>query len=255
MLPSRRDVGLGTLARFEPQKGKLFYAGRDSKVLQTFATEQTNLLHLSQTNPRRKLQTRYLETVFKVEQAAYAPPDTDWPAIAGICRAVGGSPLAMLLAAAWVETLGAAEILGEIRGSLDFLETDRRHVDARHRSMRVVFDASFDRLTPEEQQAFARMSVFRGGFTRESAQDVAGASLRARSTLVRQSLLRRDPVSGRYDMHELLRQYAEGRLAERPGDDVLRSADAERRSRDALRSGAARRARAAIDELSVDRSA
>jgi serine/threonine protein kinase/predicted ATPase len=144
---------------------------------------------------------------------AFAPSDSDLSAIATICRAVGGSPLAILLAASWVESLTVAEIAEEIRRSLDFLETDLRHVEARHRSMRAVFDASWQRLGAEEQRSLARMSVFRGGFMREAATDVAGASLRVLSTLVRQSLIVRDPQSGRYSMHELLRQYAEGKLA------------------------------------------
>jgi predicted ATPase/predicted Ser/Thr protein kinase len=143
---------------------------------------------------------------------AFTPRDHDLAAIATIGRVVGGSPLAIVLAASWVEVLSAQEILEEIRGNLDFLEADRRHVDERHRSMRVVFDAAWQRLSADEQVQFARLAVFRGGFTREAAVQVAGASLRTLANLVRQSLLRRDPATGRYDVHELLRQYAEGRL-------------------------------------------
>ena len=60
-----------------------------------------------------------------------------------------------------------------------------------------------------------KLSVFRGGFTREAAEQVAGASLRTLSALVDKSLLRVD-ASGRYDVHELLRQYGEERLDEAP---------------------------------------
>ena len=58
-----------------------------------------------------------------------------------------------------------------------------------------------------------RLSVFRGGFTREAAEAVAGASLRTLTALVDKSLVRVD-ANGRYDIHELLRQYAEERLNE-----------------------------------------
>lgn len=68
VLPSKEDVALGDLKAFEPSKPKLFYAGRDSTVLQRFGTETSNLLQVSQTNPRRKLQMRYLQTVLNVEQ-------------------------------------------------------------------------------------------------------------------------------------------------------------------------------------------
>src|SRR5688572_14042462 len=57
-----------------------------------------------------------------------------------------------------------------------------------------------------------RPSVFRGGFTRTAAQEAAGASLRGLSQLVDKALLKRNPETGRYAMHELLRQYAEEQL-------------------------------------------
>ena len=142
----------------------------------------------------------------------FAPSDEDRAAIESIGRTVGGSPLAILLAAAWVEMLSPTEILREIRSDIDFLESDGRHVDDRHRSMRAVFDAAWQRLSTDEQDQFARLAVFRGGFIREAAQGVTRASLRTLATLVRHSLLHRDPTTGRYDVHELLRQYAERQL-------------------------------------------
>jgi predicted ATPase len=143
----------------------------------------------------------------------FTPRDDDRTAMEQIGRVVGGSPLAILLAASWVEMLSPQEILRGIRSNLDFLESDERHVDDRHRSMRVVFDATWQRLPPEEQERFARIAAFRGGFTREAAQAITGASLRSLASLVRHGLLHRDPSSGRYDVHELLRQYAERQLA------------------------------------------
>ena len=110
-----------------------------------------------------------------------------------------------MLAASWVEVLRPEEILREIRANLDFLERDQRRGDDRHRSMRVVFDAAWERLGAEEREQFARMSVFRGGFTREAAQAITGASLRTLAALVRHCLLQRDPATGRYDVHELVR--------------------------------------------------
>ena len=68
VLPSREDVALGDLTAFEPAKGKLSYAGRDATVMQRFGTEQTNLLLISQANPRRKLQMRYLQEILKIDQ-------------------------------------------------------------------------------------------------------------------------------------------------------------------------------------------
>ncbi|HEX6385814.1 MAG TPA: tetratricopeptide repeat protein, partial [Anaerolineae bacterium] len=99
----------------------------------------------------------------------------------------------------------------EIAQSLDFLETELRDVPERQRSMRAVFDASWKRLTPEEQQVLAALSVFRGGFTREAAQAVAGATLLTLRKLANKSLIG-PGKAGRYEIHELLRQFAADQL-------------------------------------------
>jgi len=64
-----------------------------------------------------------------------------------------------------------------------------------------------------------KLAIFRGGCTRDAAADVAGASLAVLATLVDKSLLRRTRT-GRYDLHELIRQYALAKLAEDPQEHV-----------------------------------
>ena len=143
--------------------------------------------------------------------ANFDPGNDDYPAIVRICQLVDGIPLAIELAAAWVRTLTCAEIAAELERSLDLLSTSARDVPARHRSMQAVFDHSWKLLSDDEQRALARLSVFRGGFDREAAEQVAGAPLRMLSLLVTKSLVRRTGA-GRYDLHELIRQYAAARL-------------------------------------------
>ena len=128
-----------------------------------------------------------------------------------ICRLVEGMPLGILLAATWVEMLSLPEIAGEITRSLDFLETDLQDIPERQRSLRAVFDHSWDLLPERERVMFRGLSVFRGGFKLEAAQQVTGISLRELISLVNKSLLQRDP-GGRYSIHELLRQYAAEKL-------------------------------------------
>jgi predicted ATPase/DNA-binding SARP family transcriptional activator len=131
--------------------------------------------------------------------------------IAHICRLVQGMPLGILLAAAWVEMLTPEEIAAEIQQSLDFLETDLRDVPPRQRSIRAAFDHSWRLLEEGEREVFQGLSVFCGGFTREAALEVVGASLRDLMSLSSKSLLR--PSSpGRYELHDLLRQYGAERL-------------------------------------------
>lgn len=126
---------------------------------------------------------------------------------------LGGLPLGVELAAGWLEMLPLNEIASEIEKSLDFLETDLRDVPERHRSLRAVTDHSWDLLNDDERNIFLKLSVFRGGFERDAAQRIAGASLRTLTGLVNKSLIVRDP-KGRYRVHKLLRQYAEERFKE-----------------------------------------
>jgi predicted ATPase/class 3 adenylate cyclase len=137
------------------------------------------------------------------------------PEIARICDLVEGLPLAIELAAAWTPVLTCVEIADEIERGSDLLATTARDVPERHRSLRAVCDQSWRLLTERERDVFARLSVFRGTFTREAAAAVAGADLRAVSDLVGKSLVRRLDL-GRFEIHEFLRQFAAGRLAEDP---------------------------------------
>ncbi len=135
----------------------------------------------------------------------------DYQHIHHICRLVEGMPLALVFAASWVEMLSIAEIAEEIAHDLDFLETDMVDVPERQRSVRVVFDASWRRLASEEQAVFRQLSVFRGGFTRQAAQAITGASLRTLRGLVHKLFVTLE-ANGRYQIHELLRQYGAEQL-------------------------------------------
>ncbi|MEL7434583.1 MAG: protein kinase, partial [Chloroflexota bacterium] len=141
--------------------------------------------------------------------------EADAPYVGQIVRLVGGLPLGVELAAGWVEMLPLDEIVTEIENSLDFLETDLRDVPERHRSLRAVADYSWNLLSEDERDIFLKLGLFKGGFEREAAQKIAGASLRNLTTLVNKSLLIREP-GGRYRLHKLLRQYAEDRFKEHP---------------------------------------
>ena len=69
VLPGRdREVTLGESKDYEPGKTKHFYLGQDSTILQRFANEQANLFHVSQANPRRKLQLRYLREISAIDE-------------------------------------------------------------------------------------------------------------------------------------------------------------------------------------------
>jgi predicted ATPase/DNA-binding SARP family transcriptional activator len=159
----------------------------------------------------------------RVRQAnpRFTPGPADVDAMIRVCRLVQGMPLAIILAASWANLLTLAEIAAEIAQSLDFLQAELRGLPRRQQSVRAVFDASWRRLQPEAQHAFARMAVFRGGFSRRAAQQVAGASLHTLRDLLNSAFI--TPGSNdRYAIHELLRQFGAERLAAMGEADALR---------------------------------
>ena len=133
-----------------------------------------------------------------------------------ICRMVQGMPLAIELAAAWLHTLTLEEIESELKRSLDILSTEMRDVPDRHRSIRAAFDHSWSLAEAEERDAFIRLTVFRGGFTRSAALQIAGAPLEMLAALVGKSFVQHDPNNGRFEIHELLSQYGREKLESDP---------------------------------------
>ncbi|MCL4250704.1 MAG: AAA family ATPase [Anaerolineae bacterium] len=139
--------------------------------------------------------------------------DNDLPYVLQICQLVEGMPLALELAACWLKVLPCKAIAEEIRQNLDLLNSHQRDLPERHRSIRAVFEQCWKLLSPSERDTINCLSIFKGGFRREAAQQVAGANLEILMLLVDKSLLRLD-TNGRFHIHELVRQYA----AERLGD-------------------------------------
>jgi predicted ATPase/Tfp pilus assembly protein PilF len=131
--------------------------------------------------------------------------------VARICRLVEGLPLAIELAAATVRERSCAEIATAIETNLRSLVTPLRDVTARHRSMWATFEHSWRQLSREQRRILRRLAIFRGGFAEDAAAQVAGAAPDQLSALADKSLLRRTSI-GRYDTHELLRQFAAQKL-------------------------------------------
>jgi predicted ATPase/DNA-binding CsgD family transcriptional regulator len=156
----------------------------------------------------------------------FEPTADDLAQIGRICRLVEGMPLATELAAGLVLVLDLAEIAIEIEQSLDILETDLRDVPKRQQSVRATLDQSWRLLTERQQEVLAGLSVFRGDFAREAARQVIGASLRELMALVNMSLLQRTST-GRFTIHELLRQYTVEQLEASGMADAVRGRHSE----------------------------
>lgn len=151
-------------------------------------------------------------------------------AVAAICGLVQGMPLAILLATAWLRLLTPVEIAARLctvpetgeQQLLAFFDRPKSGSSSELPSLYSVFARSWRLLAEREQLIFAQLAIFRGGFTAAAATAVTGATLHDLFCFIDQSLLQRSP-SGRYAMHELVRQFAEEELARLPAiDEVAR---------------------------------
>jgi predicted ATPase/DNA-binding SARP family transcriptional activator len=152
----------------------------------------------------------FVETAQRV-RPAFTVDATNVQYVARICRLVGGMPLGIILAAAWMGVLSSQEIAAELTQGFDLLAVEFHDLPPRQRSMRAVLTYSWQRLTPAERVALMRLAVFQGGFTRAAVEAVAGAPLHTLVQLVDKSFVQRTSHE-RYEIHELLRQYAEEQL-------------------------------------------
>ena len=144
-------------------------------------------------------------------QRHFSPSRDEMDAIVRICQVAEGMPLALELAAATVYEQSILDIAHQVEHGQRQAPTRLRGLPERHRSMWAAFEHSWQLLSEQEQRTFGALSVFRGGFGAEAAATVAEAFPEILATLVDKSLLRCHDYQ-RYDMHELVRQYAEQQL-------------------------------------------
>jgi predicted ATPase/DNA-binding SARP family transcriptional activator len=133
--------------------------------------------------------------------------EDDYQAVEEICRLLGGLPLAIELAAAWIPLLPARKIAENILCNLDFLVNRLADAPYQHRSIRALFEQSWQILNHEEKRLFTWMAVFAGGGRLEEIMAVCQAGPDLLLGLVDKSLIQ-ESSPGRFSLHELLRQYA-----------------------------------------------
>ena len=140
------------------------------------------------------------------------------PTIMAICERLEGIPLAIVLAGARTQNRTPEELLAALDSRLDFLSADRRDLPDRHQTLRASIEWSY-RLLPDFRTFFAKLSVFRGGWTAASASEIC-AEPDAEKLL--EHLRRRSFVTqtgNRYGILETIREFAQDQVA----DDELTS--------------------------------
>jgi DNA-binding SARP family transcriptional activator/predicted ATPase len=123
-----------------------------------------------------------------------------------ICRLLDGIPLAIELAAPWVNKLPLEMIAHAIEHDLDFLANTMPGLLERHHSMRAVFESSWMLLKPGEKRALVCCSAFKDDFSYEEVFEACQASFQEIEGLVDKNLaIKTEPK--RYRIHEILRQF------------------------------------------------
>jgi predicted ATPase len=141
--------------------------------------------------------------------------DKNLPQVLTICQLVEGVPLAIELAASWLRVMSLDEIISHLEKNFDVLADSLTHLPKRHRSIRAVFESSWQQLTDTEKTIYTQLSIFSGGFTQDTVRAMFGASPHHILSFIDKSLIYRN-TDGRYTLHELLRQYAEEKLNDYP---------------------------------------
>ena len=149
-------------------------------------------------------------------------------AVAQICVRLDGLPLALELAAARVAMLPVEEIVRLLDQRFRLLKSSGEL--PRQQTLRAMIDWSYELLTEAEQQLFARLSAFAGGWTVAAAEVVAADAAIARDdvvylliALIEKSLVVADENGDRYRMLETIRQYAGEKLATSGDADAVRT--------------------------------
>jgi len=153
-------------------------------------------------------------------------------AVGRICQQLGGIPLALELAAAWVKVLSAQQIADHLQDALNLLTQGCPDALLRHQSLQATLDWSFALLPPQQQILFRRLAVFASSFSLEAAEFVGSDEnsahftvLEGLATLVNHSLVNVEPSGDimRFRLHEITRQYGCRQLTEANEEQLVRN--------------------------------
>lgn len=157
------------------------------------------------------------ETRAQAVRPDFAVTSANAGAVADICRALDGLPLAIELAASRVGVLPPAAMRQRLDHPLKLLVGGAQDAPERQRTLRATIDWSYELLEQTEQRLFVRLAVFAGGCTIEAAQSVCGDDLEVvdgLASLTDSGLTRLEGTDEepRFTMLETIREYALERL-------------------------------------------
>ena len=162
-------------------------------------------------------------------QPGFAVCAANRDAVARVCRELDGLPLALELAAATLRAVDVADVAARLPDRFALLSRGPRSGPARHRSLEAAVTWGYDLLTPAERDFFVQLSVFAGGFTLDTAEQVCrvdgadGSAPALLTGLVDKSFVQADPGHGRYALLETLRLHGTLELERAGGADEVRA--------------------------------
>jgi predicted ATPase/DNA-binding SARP family transcriptional activator len=163
---------------------------------------------------------RLLVTRARAVTRRFELTDANAPAIADICLVLDGLPLAIELAGATLKQFSPAELRERLEASLDVLVGGPVDAPARQQTVRATIEWSHNLLETAEQNVFARLAAFAGGWTAEAARDVCGATKGTLASLREKGLINSD--GHRYSMLTPIREFALEMLAPSQADLLWR---------------------------------
>ena len=155
---------------------------------------------------------------------------TNGAAVAGVCRALDGIPLAVELAAVRLRSLSPEQILARLGSRFQLLSGGGPAGAPRHRTLQAALEWSYELLTEAEQAMWRRVSVFSGSFDLDAAEAVcavgrvgAGQVADLVDALVAKSiLLRQGRGTARYRLLDTIAEFGQGKLRGRGNERRLR---------------------------------
>jgi DNA-binding SARP family transcriptional activator/tetratricopeptide (TPR) repeat protein len=198
---------------------------RETESLRVLVTSRVRLRHSAENvvevepletradGPREEAPPSSAAQLFLRAATARLPPAAvrafDLAAVERIAAALGGHPLAIELAAAWVDVLGLDDLEEQLRSSWAPLRSDDVDRTPRQRDVQAVIEEVWQHLDPGDQAAWARLALLPGSLDRGVAAAVAGVGWRALRRLLDRAVLRHR--SDRFELHALLARFGRER--------------------------------------------
>ena len=137
--------------------------------------------------------------------------DTELLDAAAITRQLEGLPLALELAASWCRIMPVQRISQELSTSYELLKSEYIGVALKHKNMKAIWEQTWQNLSQKKRETLAKFTIFKGGASLKAVEEITNTHFTVLLSLVNESLLKRIPPN-RFDMHELLKQFATDKL-------------------------------------------